>query len=737
MSSLFRPLLNDEQYNAVIYTAWSSLILAAAWSGKTRALTYKIAHLVIDGHASPSQIMAVTFTNKAAKEMSERLRTIIDSLPAEISQDLMHKYHDIRFPWIGTFHSLFLKILKHDIEQLGLGYTKSFGIYDTTDTAKIIKTVLKNQHAETVFEPREIKNIISRLKNEGKDPASYKKDVKNDYDQTIFLIYQEYQHTLIQANSLDFDDLLLLPFLLFRLHPDVLRKWQERFKFILVDEAQDTNEIQFLLMKMLTGDTGNITFIGDDFQSIYGWRWAVMDHFLNLQKYWPDMKSFLLVTNYRSRPHIIEAANTIIKNNRHQYDKTVHAHREGRDHLVLLNHPDETAEAINILAMIRKLRTQKIDKGCDRGDFAILYRTNAQSSIFEKICIQEGIPYKVFGAYKFFERSEVKDILAYARFVRNPKDNMALERIINLPTRGISDTTRTLLSEEAKRINQSVRDLISQWSYFSLGITTRATSALEQWTQMANRWLAMVAHNTAPWDIIDRIVTDIAYKQYLIKHEWEEWGQEKFENIGQLINMAEKFRDEAETAWWLTALESYLDEITLLTDIAGQEWDHVNAIKLMTIHASKWLEFPTVFIVWLEDNLFPMQDARLDDKKMEEERRLMYVAITRAQDYLFLSYANTRMTRWRTISNPPSRFIKEIPADLIKSYDLQGASTSWSSKYTKKTFEEGDRVKHALFGKGTVIEAWKGVCIVKFDNPKFSVRRLEMHLLQEVGEEKI
>jgi len=734
MSALFRSLLNDEQYNAAMYTAWSSLILAAAGSWKTRVLTYKIAHLVIDGHAAPSQIMAVTFTNKAAKEMAERLHTIIDTLPPDIGTTLLDRYHDIRFPWIGTFHSLFLKILKQDIEQLWLGYTKGFGIYDTADTTKVIKTALKNQYAETVFEPREIKGIISRLKNEGTDPASYAKDVKNDYDKTIFLVYQDYQNALIQANSLDFDDLLLLPYRLFSEHPDVLARWQQRFRFILVDEAQDTNEIQFRLMKMLTWEQGNITFIGDDFQSIYGRRGAVMDHFLNLQKYWPDMKSFLLVTNYRSRPHIVHAANTVIKHNRQQYEKTVQAHREGSEHLVLLNHPDETAEAINILAMIRKLRTQKIDKGCDRWDFAILYRTNAQSSVFEKICIQEGIPYKVFGAYKFFERAEVKDILAYARFVRNPRDNMALERIINLPSRGIGDATWAILSEQAAMTNQSVWDYLSQWLFSSLDLPSRAKTALGQWTTMAYRWLGLVDQGVAPGDLLESIVSDIAYKQYLIKQEGEDAGKEKFGNIGQLINMAEKFRDEAQTTWWLTALQSYLDEITLLTDIAGQEWENVNAIKLMTIHASKGLEFPTVFIVGLEDNLFPMQDARLDDRKMEEERRLMYVAVTRAQDYLFLSYANSRMTRGRTMSNPPSRFIKEIPADLIKSYDLQGVSSSGVSSYSKRTFDEGERVAHALFGKGTVVEAWKGVCIVRFDNPKFGLRRLDVHLLKEAGD---
>jgi len=440
--------LNEEQTLAALHTKTSSLIIAGAGSWKTRVLTYKIAYLIRGLQLPVQRILAVTFTNKAANEMKERLIKLGDEILSQNfdqgkqqekadSDDLSDFLSEMQssskiqkgleareLKWIGTFHSIFLKILKEDIEALGRKFTKNFWILDSDDSSKIIRDLLKRFALNDTFKPQEVKGFISTQKNNGNTAELFLKHVNGNYEASMGKLYQEYEKELEKANSLDFDDLLLLPYLLFKQDEKILKKWQNAFDYILVDEAQDTNWIQFELMKLMSGTGANITLIGDDFQSIYGWRGALMENFLNVKQYRPDIQMFKLQTNYRSKPHIVNAGNAVIKQNKNQYEKNIVAHREGNDKITIFNHNTDIDEAANTVELIKQMKAK--EKLKSRGQVAILYRTNAQSGNFETMFIQEGIPYKIFGAFKFFERKEIKDILAYLKVINNPFDTISL-----------------------------------------------------------------------------------------------------------------------------------------------------------------------------------------------------------------------------------------------------------------------------------------------------------------------
>ncbi len=744
--------LNAEQAKAALHTDTSSLIIAGAWSWKTRTLIYKIAYLIFGKQVHYNKILAVTFTNKAAAEMKERLvkisgemqsiglsfsdqqSSLVSSSGDDGIDDFLQSIQSTQpassikqldahsFKWIGTFHSIFLKMLKEDIEKLEMKYTKNFGIFDIGETQSVIKDVLKQLSLTDVFKVQEVKSFISTQKNNGLDPHAFIKYANSDYDQNMYAVYDKYQKALELANSLDFDDLLLLPYLLFKKHPNVLLKWQQQFTYILVDEAQDTNWIQFELMKMLSWDSGNITLIGDDFQSIYGWRGALMENFLNVKKYWPDIQMFKLQTNYRSRPHIVEAGNQVIKNNTQQYEKDVIAHRTWWDKIVCFSHNSEMDEAANIVDFIKKMKDSAKIK--DWWNVAILYRTNAQSSPFEQVLLQEGIPYKIFGAFKFFERKEVKDILAYIKYIINPQDSVSLKRILNVPDRGVGKTSVEHVEWYALANGISLHDTIEQLHTGIVKLTPKAKTWLENFVRILHD-LRTKLPTMAPSDFIELMVKSIKYRDYLVKEEWgEAQADEKYENIWQVINMAEKYEGQ-----WENVLRQFMEEVALLSDLAEDEKGNLDAIKLMTVHSSKWLEFPFVFVVWLEDHVFPLSNSIMEPKTLEEERRLMYVAITRAQDHLFFSHANSRMTRWQTKMNPPSRFLDEISMELLKKYDLW----RWSIDNSWPSVSEGDVVRHKLFWTWYVLEIWNNLAIVKFHNPKFWVRKVEMRFLEVIG----
>ena len=605
-------------------------------------------------------------------------------------------------------------------------YTKDFTILDTNDTASVVKEILKRLNLQDVFKPNEVKGVISKLKNDWMMPSDFLKWVNSNYDETMWKVYEEYQKTLETSNSLDFDDLLLLPYLLFRKEPAILQKWQNSFDYILVDEAQDTNWIQFELMKMMSWWWAKMTLIGDDFQSIYGWRWALMENFLNVKMYWPDIQMFKLQINYRSKPHIVEAWNAIIKNNARQYEKNIKPNRSWteKDMITIFSHSSDVDEAANTIELIKKMKNTWKFK--ERWQVAILYRTNSQSSVFESLFIQEWIPYKIWWAFKFFERKEIKDVLAYLRFFLNDRDNLALKRIINIPNRKIWATTWEKIEDYALAHDEAIYDTIKKLRKAEilpdeLKLTPQAMTGIKSFI-MAMEELKEDLAVENPSDFIEAMVKKINYKDYLIKEEWwEQQAEEKYENVGQLINMASKYIEK-----WEPTLRQFMEEVSLLSDITENEkWD-IDAVKLMTVHSSKWLEFPCVFIVWLEDGIFPLSNATLDPKLLEEERRLMYVAVTRAKDVLFMSYAHSRMTWWQVKNNPPSRFLAELPQNLVKSYDLSW----WLWNEVTSNISEWDTVRHKLFGVGYVMEVWNNMAIVKFQNPKFWLRKVELRFLE-------
>lgn len=736
--------LNDEQYAAATFADDHALILAWAGSGKTRVLTYKIAYLIVEKKINPNNILAVTFTNKAAQEMKHRLVDLVQELVMTQSSSLTSiaptnpssgmdfdeliawnaaptppPYvipHSYDYHRIGTFHGVFLKILKHDITALNLGYTTWFTVIDANDSIALLKQLIKQHRLEDRLDYKEAKWLIGMRKNNGRTREEAGKSCSSQKEERALHCYQLYQKALIEANAVDFDDLLLLPKLLFLHAPDILAKWQTRFHYILVDEAQDTNTIQFDLMRMLCKNWSNITFIWDDYQSIYRRRGAVMENFLNVQQRWPTIQTFKLQTNYRSKSHIVQAWSAIIKKNRKQYDKEIVAHRTDHDLIRLFTFQDEIDEAQQIVWLIVKL---KEENNKSRSDFTILYRTNAQSSPFEQILLTEWLPYKVVGAFKFFERQEIKDMIAYLKYVINPKDSLSLKRIINTPNRAIGKTTIDTLDTIALDNGVSFASVVHDIETFGRTLAPSVISKLKQFNGILDSLLGIIPL-FSPAQLLEQLVTSIGYKAYVIKEDGEEKGQERMENIGQLINIAAKY-----DAVGMEALMQFLEEISLMTSIEESSVDEADAIRLMTVHSSKGLEFPYVFLVGLEEWVFPLPKAKIDDEELEEERRGMYVAITRAKDHLFLSHAHSRQQRGQIQYHAPSRFIEEIPQELLKRYDL--AQSSRKPKWP--SFEEQDYVSHKLFWPWQILEIRGDVAIVKFANPKFGVRKLECRFL--------
>jgi len=744
--------LNEEQYAAATHIDTCSLILAGAWSWKTRTLTYKIAYLMIAHGIDPKRILSVTFTNKAAKEMKERLMHLADEMKElaiksgnntqeeGIKKEEKESFDDFLsdltaapnraianqpalsnndLKRVGTFHAIFLKMLKEDIDKGERGYSKSFSIYDAAESKAVVKQIIKDKKRDEEIKAKEGKGIISQYKNKGRTPNDVLHSATSEFDEKMGEIYQLYVKELIKSNALDFDDLLLLPYQLFKKNKDVLEKRQKKFDYILVDEAQDTNQIQFELIKMLAKKCNNVTLIGDDYQSIYGWRWAVMENFLNVQKYRPDLIIHKLQINYRSRPHIVEAGSHIIKKNSQQYEKNIQAHRTGTDHIISFSYGDETQEAMNTIGMIKKI---KEEKNASWGDFSILYRTNSQSQVFEHTLVTESIPYKIQGGFKFFERKEIKDVVSYIKFFRNPKDNIALKRIINTPSRKIGKTTVDKVQTHADKNNISMYEIIQHIETSDIDLPNGTRKKIKSFATQIQFW-SQGFPTLTPADLIHKVVNDIKYKEYLIKEEGDvKVAEEKYDNIGQLINMSHKISETGQEG-----LEKLLDEISLMTDISeDEEWS--DSVKLMTVHSSKWLEFPAVFIVGCEENIFPLSRSTLDTKTLEEERRLMYVAITRAKDHLFISSAQSRRQRWNITYNNPSRFISEIPESLIKSYDMTAA---YGGRKSKPNISEGDTVMHKLFGKGQAVEIRQNAAIIKFDNPKYGLRKIAVNVLSK------
>lgn len=634
--------LNPRQREAAIATEGPLLIMAGAGSGKTRVLTHRIAYLIAKRVAAPWSILAITFTNKAAREMQERVSKLVGPGGRDI--------------WVSTFHSMCVRILRKDIERIGYG--SNFTILDSADQLSVIRNVMKDQNLDVKkFEPKAIQASISNAKNELLSPEQYDQR-QGDYFQTIVAqVYKQYQRRLKSNNALDFDDLIMQTIQLFRDVPDVLAFYQNKFRYIHVDEYQDTNRAQYMLCRMLAGKHHNICVVGDSDQSIYRWRGADITNILNFEKDYPEAKTVLLEQNYRSTSTILDAANAVIRNNLGRKAKNLWTDKDGGDKIVVYRGDSEHEEGYFVAGEIRKNRERKLRYG----DHAILYRTNAQSRVIEEILIKSEIPYQIVGGIRFYERKEIKDILAYLRLVSNPDDDISLLRIVNVPKRGIGNTTMDRIQEEAQRYGVSIYRLLGE-SLHELDITSRARAALYEFRDLVGNLSAMQDYLSVT-ELTEKMLEMTEYRLELQRENTIE-SQSRLENIDEFLSVTQEFEKRNEDK----SLVAFLTDLALIADIDSmndpEDEDASDAVVLMTMHSAKGLEFPVVFIVGMEEGVFPGNRALQDNDEMEEERRLAYVGITRAEVKLYLTCAGSRLLYGRTNSNMPSRFLNEIPEEL-------------------------------------------------------------------------
>lgn len=637
MSNLLDKL-NDKQREAASYTDGPLLILAGAGSGKTRVLTYKIAYLLEQNIVKPWEILAITFTNKAAKEMKERVLSLVE----ENANDI----------WLGTFHSVCVRILKREIELLG--YSRDFNIFDELDKEKVIKEVLKKLNiSDKEYPVSYIKYEISRAKDNMKGPEEYLTEASGDFrKEKVAQVYISYQELLKKNNAIDFDDIIMLTVKVFMNNPDRLEYYQNKFKYILVDEYQDTNKIQFLLISLLSAAHGNICVVGDESQSIYGFRGADISNILNFEKEFPNAKIVKLEENYRSTKTILEAANQVIKNNKSKIDKKLWTENKQGDKIVYNTLSNEYEEVEYIV--------DKIDEICKKenktySDFAVLFRTNAQARVLEEVFMRSGTPYRLIGGIKFYARKEIKDITSYLKFIQNPNDNISLRRIINEPKRGIGNTALDRLDEIAAANNTSIYNVIKD-SDNLVGI--RSAGNIIMFRDMMEDLISK--KDTMPVsEYIKLVLKNSGYEAMLNETEDKE-SEMRFDNLMEFIGVAMEFEKENAD----NTLADFLDSIALVSDVDSLE-EGAEAVTLMTMHSAKGLEFNVVFLVGMEEGLFPSKKSIEEDESTEEERRLCYVGITRAKEKLFLTNTNKRTLYGMTTYSYPSRFIDEISEELL------------------------------------------------------------------------
>lgn len=696
--------LNKEQREAVITTDGPLLILAGAGSGKTRVLTYRIAYLIENG-VYPGSILAITFTNKAAQEMKERVAVLVGE--------------EANRMWISTFHSTCVRILRQDIDKLG--FNKSFVIYDTQDQEKVIKDCLKELNIDDkLFPPKKVLHTIGSQKDKLIDADTYYRRNANDYqNRRIAEIYELYQKKLKANNALDFDDIIMNTIRLFRENVEVLNYYQRKFRYILVDEYQDTNRAQYELVNMLAKSHGNLCVVGDDDQSIYGWRGADISNILDFEDDYPNVKTIKLEQNYRCTKKILEAANYVIANNEKRKEKRLWTENKTGEDIKLFRAETDRDESSFIVKEIEKL----IEEGYSYRDFAILYRTNAMSRILEEGFVRSRVPYKVVGGLKFYDRKEVKDILAYLKVINNPVDSVSLERIINVPKRGIGDAT----IDKVKQFGQD-RDMGLYSSMLEIerveGLTKRAVNSIDKFISLMNHFIS-IKDEMKVSDLIKEILEKTEYTKEL-KEENTPESESRIENLNELYSAAVEFEENAEDK----SLSAFLERVALVSD--QDSIDEKGGIVLMTLHTAKGLEFPVVFIAGMEEGIFPHSSSQEDEDELEEERRLCYVGITRAKQQLYITCARQRLMFGRTMFNEVSSFIEEIPEELIQDISIKtqssygrvygydnysnfghqrrGAAIPAANAASKPVnnvpsgeIKAGVKIKHKVFGKGIVI----------------------------------
>ena len=701
--------LNPEQQDAVKATQGPLLIMAGAGSGKTRVLTHRVAYLIEEENVMPWHVLAITFTNKAAKEMKERIGKLLDESASDV--------------WVSTFHSLCVRILRRDIDKMGK--PKTFTIADPSEQRTLMKQILTKMNLDPKrYDPRALLGTISNAKNELLTPERYAQVAASPYEQTVASVYDAYAKEMDRNNSLDFDDLIMTTSQLFDENPDVLEKYQEKFQYIHVDEYQDTNEAQYKLVKQLGGKYRNVCVVCDADQSIYGWRGANIQNIMNFEKDYPEATTIKLEQNYRSTKTILKAANEVINHNSNRKPKELWTDNADGEKIKFYRGQNESDEALFVVDQIKNLLLQ----GFNYGDFAVLYRTNAQSRTFEEKLMQANMPYKIIGGHKFYDRKEIKDVLGYLRLVANHDDSMSFQRVINSPKRGIGPGTIEKLQNYADEHGWSLLEAAENIELSPLGAKPRKT--IGHFAKVIDD-LTKLSETESMTVLMNHLLEDSGYVDDL-KQQNNLESQARIENIEELLTVTTQFDQayEPDPEVDETRLTTFLTELSLVSDQDDIEEEQTE-VTLMTLHAAKGLEFPVVFLVGMEEGIFPLGRSLLKEDDLEEERRLAYVGITRAEKRLYLTNAFSRTLYGRTQNNPTSRFVEEINDDALEpvntnagnlgsrneSFKQRRRRAATSATFTSPTLKAkgaqgaeklhwnvGDKVDHKKWGRGTVVK---------------------------------
>ncbi|MFD2445158.1 DNA helicase PcrA [Bacillus sp. CGMCC 1.16607] len=695
--------LNPEQQKAVKTTEGPLLLMAGAGSGKTRVLTHRIGYLMVEKGVNPYNILAITFTNKAAREMKDRIRTMMGGVADEI--------------WISTFHSMCVRILRRDIDRMG--FNRNFTILDTTDQQSVIKGILKDKNIDPKkFDPRALLGSISSAKNELMDTEEYAKQASGYFDQVVSDVYTEYQKRLRKNQALDFDDLIMMTIQLFNRVPEVLEYYQRKFQYIHVDEYQDTNRAQYMLVKMLASRFKNLCVVGDSDQSIYRWRGADIANILSFEKDYPNANVILLEQNYRSTKRILLAANKVIENNLNRKAKNLWTENAEGNKICYYRADSEQGEAQFVIGKIKEL----VDSGKRKAsEIAILYRTNAQSRVMEEALLKSNMEYSIVGGIKFYDRKEIKDILAYLRLIANPDDDISLQRIINVPKRGVGSSSVDKIADFAAMHDLSMFQALD--SIELIGLSPKITKACRDFRNLISGYTGMQEFLSVT-ELVEEVLEKSGYRE-MLKAEKSIESQSRLENLEELLSVTKNFEEVNEDK----SLVAFLTDLALVADIdrLDEEGQPADAVVLMTLHSAKGLEFPVVFLIGLEEGVFPHSRSLMEEAEMEEERRLAYVGITRAEQDLFITNAQMRTLYGRTSMNPASRFIREIPEDLMEPFQppnrmgsggfasagRQTATTGPRNPVIRPVTREtggegigwnvGDKAEHGKWGIGTVV----------------------------------
>ncbi len=751
----FLSSLNERQREAVVTTDGPVLIVAGAGTGKTMALTYRISYLIKEKNIDPRQILAVTFTNKAAGEMKERIRKLITGESGLSGSDVGSLFgihmpslseKSVPLPTMGTFHSVCVQLLRREIQHLG--YESSFVIYDADDSLALIKRVMKRlQISDKSFNPKAVKNAISAAKNVLQTVEDVQRMASSVFETKVGQIYDEYQAELQKSSALDFDDLIMKVVEIFEKHPQVLEKYQYRWKYLHVDEYQDTNAAQYRLIQLLAQKNHNLCVVGDPDQNIYSWRGADITNILNFTKEYPEAQVIKLEQNYRSTPFILQGAEAVISQNQGRIDKELWTDKESGERIQMVDVEDERGEADYVLRKVRGYMGQL-------HNHVVLYRTNAQSRLLEEGCLRYGIPYKVVGGVKFYARKEIKDMVAYLRLIHNLRDDGSLIRIVNTPSRKIGAKTLEAVQRQAIRYQASlVSVMLGEEGNLSEDLSSKKVAQLQAFAQMLLN-LQQFSREQPVSSLIREILQRTGYSAML--REEKDVGETRLENVQELITVAQKY-DDLELGVGLT---TFLEEVALVSDTDSLQGSE-DYLTLMTVHSAKGLEYQHVYIVGLEEGIFPHSRASFDPVQMEEERRLMYVAMTRAQEYLTLLWAKRRMLYGQTQYNPPSSFLKSLPeeatdgeylaqlgekqmvgkirsfqqhqgeekvvfSDEVPSFMNQIQESFEGTSFEKVEFGEGDQVEHKAFGKGTIRTLRGDIAEIDFDH--YGVKKIALNV---------